>query len=69
MRVSSITTAEFVDQFRHVLRQIAPKLHHFAGERVLEAQFGGVECLAGETESLEERAKLTGCAALGRVSQ
>ena len=60
---------QLVDQFRHVLRQIAPELHRFAGERVLEAQFGGVQRLAGETESLENGAKLFGCAAIGRVSQ
>ena len=69
MRVSSIRMTELVDQFRHILRNIAPELHDFAGEGVLEPQFGRMQRLASETESLEHGAKFFGCAAIGRIPQ
>jgi hypothetical protein len=69
MRVSSINTAKLVDQFHHVLRQIAPELHHLAGHGVPEAQFRRVQRLPRETESLENGAQGFRGAAIGRVSQ
>jgi len=58
MRVSSITTSQLVDQFRDVLRHIAPELHSLACHGMAETQFRSVERLAGEAESFEYRAKL-----------
>lgn len=69
MRVSSITTSQLVDQFRHIGRQIAPKLHILAGQGVGETQLGGVQRLPRKAESIEIGAKGFGGSAIGRVSQ
>ena len=69
MRVSSITTAQLVDEFHHVGGQFAAETDVFARERVNEAQLGRMERLAGKAESFEQRTERFGGASIDRVSQ
>jgi len=48
VRVSSIRTAQLVDQFLHVTGQIAARMEQFLAHRVFKPQLGCVQRLPGE---------------------
>jgi hypothetical protein len=53
---SSILTHGYIDKFPHIGRQFCLEADRFSADRMNETEFGRVQCLAGETEPLENRA-------------
>ena len=68
-RLSSISTSGFVDQFRNIGGQVGAKMEPFAGDRMGEAELGGMERLPAELEPVEQGAELFRSASIDWIAQ